>query len=119
MLPDLDLFGIALAHNNYMRNTGDRKHTGWERRSELTTDLGFAPASYAENLAFCECYLLEAVLEQERVVESIVNGWLDSKGHKENIEIETHSRSGLACSIAPCGADNRVLIYVTQIFADR
>ena len=67
-------YEVALEHTNYMISRGSISHDNFsERFDELTARVN--ARSVGENVAF-----------NYRTASDVVQGWLDSPGHRENIE---------------------------------
>jgi uncharacterized protein YkwD len=92
----------ATAHNIYMIEQGTPSHDNFQERSQnLRVKVG--AASVSENVGF-----------GYSTAESVVNAWLNSQGHKQNIENPGLTDFGISTK-----QDNNGKNYFTNIFVIR
>jgi len=89
---------MAIDHTNYMISIGEANHDGFEERAMILNAQENA-LSTAENVAQ---FFPNAA--------SVVNGWLESGGHRDNIE-GNFTHTGIAAVL-----DEQGRYYYTQIF---
>ncbi|NAS31043.1 CAP domain-containing protein [Flavobacteriaceae bacterium R38] len=93
-----DAYSIALEHTNYMIGQGQISHDNFSARAENLTQRVSAQR-VGENVAF-----------RYPTAESVVQAWLDSSGHRRNIEGDfTHT-----AIVARKNSDGDY--YFTQLF---
>ncbi|MCB0700769.1 MAG: CAP domain-containing protein [Chitinophagales bacterium] len=92
------LEAAAQKHSDYMKSTGNFSHTGsgGSNAGQRITDEGYTWSTYGENIA--ESYTSE---------EAVIQGWIESTGHCENIMNPAFTEMGVATSGS----------YWTQVFA--
>lgn len=97
---------IAREHSRNMARYKNFSHFGFDgRASKIKAKMG---NSYiAEN-----CYMYPAKKYDKHVVEKIVDGWMKSKGHRENILNSQFGRTGIGWVV------NHGYVYATQIFVE-
>jgi uncharacterized protein YkwD len=79
-------------------------HQGFEDRVkniQAVVNIGGA----AENVA---------ASDEKDLVNAVVNGWIQSQGHRENIENATYNISGMGVVV-----DGTGMYYFTQLFAKK
>jgi len=90
------LDSLAKGHSRYMAQAGTVSHKGFDARADkIFGELGTS-------------YVGENCAEGYYSAASLVEGWLNSPGHRENILDPSFRRTGIGCE------DN----YATQIFCD-
>jgi uncharacterized protein YkwD len=110
-MPQLDR--IASGHTQTMLEANVLSHDNWKgKRDRQILGLGFSGG--AENVAGGECYPSEI----QKTIEFVVLGWIESLGHRQNIETAKFTHTGMALLIRqhPQMSD-RVVFFATQIFA--
>ncbi|MBQ4822273.1 CAP domain-containing protein [Aquimarina sp. MMG016] len=90
--------GLAVDHTNYMIVQGDISHDNFNARGDILNEKENA-RNTAENVAYLY-----------RDAQSVVNGWLNSSGHKKNIE-GNYTYTGIAAI-----KDQQGRYYYTQLF---
>lgn len=105
LILDADVSAVAREHSDNMyAETVPFSHDGFEGRTEAIFDLRPSATAVGENVGYTFGY--------DEPVPIVVQGWLDSPPHKENIEGEwTHTGIGVA---EPPEADGTY--YFTQLF---
>ncbi|MFD1292207.1 CAP domain-containing protein [Lutibacter holmesii] len=99
-LKTLDIVsGVAESHTNYMIETGEVSHDNFSTRSEILMKNTQAK-TVGENVAY-----------GYGSAEGVVNGWLDSEGHRSVIENATYTHFGISTESNEHGRN-----YFTQIF---
>ncbi|HEY8399757.1 MAG TPA: CAP domain-containing protein [Cytophagaceae bacterium] len=94
-----ELFAAAKAHSSFMANHQVLTHEGFsERVSTIRTILGASGGS-AENIAY-----------GYTSAKAVVNSWLNSPGHKKNIEGD-YNVTGIGIAV-----DSKGVKYFTQLF---
>jgi uncharacterized protein YkwD len=89
----------AKNHNDYMIKTNNFGHDNFDTRYEtITKELGSG-------------YMGENVAKQQKTAKEVVDTWLNSKLHKENIEGDKYTSTGIAVT-----ADANGVLYFTNIF---
>jgi uncharacterized protein YkwD len=89
----------ARNHNEYMIKKGDISHDNFDTRyAVITKELGSG-------------YMGENVAKQQKTAKEVFGAWLNSKGHKENIEGDKYTTTGIAVT-----ADANGALYFTNIF---
>lgn len=106
---DAELTRMARVHSENMARQSFFNHKGPDgqglrERSRASGVYGFK--ALAENLAYTKGFA--------DMASSVVVGWMDSAGHRDNILNEEFTRSGIGVARA---ADGRV--YITQVFIAR
>jgi uncharacterized protein YkwD len=91
--------GVADGHTNYMVETGDVGHANFAQRSQYLMENAQAK-SVGENVAY-----------GFGTSQGVVNGWLSSEGHRENIENTKYTHFGISTESNSEGRN-----YFTQIF---
>ena len=89
---------LAIQHTNYMINQQKISHDNFDDRAAVLQNEENA-TGWAENVA-----------SRYPTAESVVNGWLNSSGHKRNIE-GNYTKTGIAAI-----KDSNGHYYFTQIF---
>jgi uncharacterized protein YkwD len=89
----------AKNHNDYMIKKGYIGHDNFNTRYEIITK------------EFGQGYIAENVAKQQKTAKDVVGAWLNSKGHKENIEGDKYITTGIAVT-----ADANGALYFTNIF---
>lgn len=112
----------AQGHNLYMHRANDFSHANFDgsdlSRGRSLLLRGFVKV--AENIAAGEIYPQQLLSAQNRGVlvnKKIVDGWMNSAGHRVNIEMPSFTHSGMAALIRPTN-NGLPLFFVTQIFAN-
>jgi uncharacterized protein YkwD len=86
-------------HNGYMIDKKSLSHDNFDvRYANATKELGAG-------------YMGENVASKYKTAKQVVEGWIASKGHKENIESNKYTTTGIAVT-----ADVNGNLYFTQIF---
>jgi uncharacterized protein YkwD len=102
-LPTLEplnvISGVADGHTNYMIETGDVGHANFAERSQYLMKNAQAK-SVGENVAYGYA-----------TAQGVMNGWLKSDGHRENIENINYTHFGISTE-----SNNEGRNYFTQIF---
>jgi uncharacterized protein YkwD len=102
-LPSLEplnvISGVADGHTNYMIETGDVGHANFAQRSQFLMENAQAK-SVGENVAY-----------GFGTAKGVMNGWLNSEGHRENIENINYTHFGISTESNSEGRN-----YFTQIF---
>lgn len=101
-----------MAENNYFSHTSPDGGTMTDRYDrfgyECRIPLGeYRYATGAENIFM---YGSSAPSEEE-LAQMVVDGWMDSEGHRANIVDENHRRQGIGVAVSDDGS-----VYVTQNF---
>jgi len=93
------IYQEAVSHSNFMIENSTMSHEGFsERAARITDTLGVGRVG--ENVAY-----------GYSSAEAVVEGWLNSDGHRRNIENPDYNLTGISASL---NDDNRY--YFTQIF---
>lgn len=92
----------ADTHTNYMVETGQVNHANFGRRHQNLVNFAGAK-SVAENVAY-----------GYSSAEAVVNAWLNSEGHRENIENADFTDFGISTE-----SNNEGRYYFTNIFIKR
>ncbi len=93
-----EIAGIALEHTQYMIGKNKISHDNFDARFIEVRKLVNA-VSFGENVA-----------SRQRTAQEVVTGWLNSPGHRENIEGDyTHTGIGIQ-------KDTKNNYYFTQLF---
>ena len=95
---------VARSHSSAMAS-GKRpfSHVGFEDRAKAIAAFIHAPRGFAENVAYDS-------RSDARLAELIVQGWIRSAEHRENLEGD-YDRTGVGVAVAPNGWR-----YFTQIY---
>ncbi len=102
-LKTLDIVSsVAEGHTNYMIQTGQISHDNFPKRSETLIKNANAKA-VGENVAY-----------GYGSAESVVNGWLNSEGHREVIESTKYTHFGISTE---CNSEGRN--YFTHMFINK
>ncbi|SNR61785.1 Cysteine-rich secretory protein family protein [Lutibacter agarilyticus] len=102
-LKTLDIVsGVAEGHTNYMIETGQISHDNFPKRSEVLIKNAKAKA-VGENVAY-----------GYGSAEAVVNGWLNSEGHREVIESTKYTHFGISTE---CNSEGRN--YFTHMFINK
>ena len=105
-VPKLDVFNIvsneAITHTDYMIETGDVSHANFGTRSQNLITYASA-TSVAENVAY-----------GYNSAEAVVNAWLNSDGHRVNIENASYTDFGISTK-----KNDEGRYYFTNIFIRR
>lgn len=104
-----ELDAIALEHSQKIAS-GEigYSHEGFGNRVKEIKKYAYVPYKVNENL-----YEFKP-LEPKTVAKTALKGWVDSPGHKKNMEREGHLFTGVGVAISPNGT-----YYVTQIFVGK
>lgn len=104
LLPSDEIANIARTHSANME-TGDVPfgHTGLDQRLELIAKV-MTVESVAENVAYN--------MGMSDPIQTAVEGWIESAGHRKNIENASYNRTGVGIVI-----NNEGEYYLTQLFA--
>ena len=94
--------GVADSHTNYMITTGLVNHDNFSIRAEKLK-LNASAKSVAENVAYGFA-----------TAQGVVNGWLNSEGHRKAIEDPTKTHFGISTESNSEGRN-----YFTQIFIQK
>jgi uncharacterized protein YkwD len=108
-LPPLGRVGfldaLARQHSKQMAKRDNCDHVGFDRRADrVQKEIG--RLAVGEN-----CYMCPAEVWDDAVVERVVNGWLKSDEHRDNMLKSEYRRTGIGVRF------NRGHVYVTQIYA--
>lgn len=96
---DESMYLHAVVHTKYMIDQESISHANFESRANaLSEEIG--ASAFAENVA-----------AGQRNAQAVVDAWLNSSGHKENIEGD-YNLTGIAAI-----RNNEGVMYYTQIFA--
>jgi len=96
---------LARQHSRRMAKRDSCDHIGFEHRADrVQREIG--PLAVGEN-----CYMCPAEVWGDATVERVVNGWLKSDGHRDNILKSEYRRTGIGIRF------NSSHVYVTQIYA--
>lgn len=114
---DETLRDIARYHSERMAEEDFFSHTGpnGETLSDRFNRFGYECSTSGENIA--QSWVYEDVIgygyigSEEDFAEAVVADWMDSSGHRENINHEVWQRQGIGVAISDNGA-----VYVTQNF---
>ena len=102
-LQSLDIIsGVAEGHTNYMIETGEVSHDNFATRSEQLIKDAHA-ISVGENVGY-----------GYGTAEGVVNGWLNSEGHRKIIENSDYTHFGISTEL-----DSKGRNYFTQIFINK
>lgn len=102
-LNSLDIVsGVAEGHTNYMIENGQISHDNFPERSEALIKSAKAKA-VGENVAY-----------GYGSAEAVVNGWLNSEGHREVIESTKYTHFGISTESNSEGRN-----YFTHIFINK
>ena len=102
-LKTLDIVsGVAEGHTNYMIENGEISHDNFPTRSEILMKNTQAK-TVGENVAY-----------GYGSAEGVVNGWLNSEGHRSVIENSTYTHFGISTESNIQGRN-----YFTQIFINK
>lgn len=93
------IYWEASAHTSYMINENAISHDNFQERTDILKQSLNANA-FAENVAY-----------GQRNAQEVVTAWLNSSGHKKNIE-GNYNYTGIKATRNPSGQ-----LYFTQIFA--
>lgn len=91
--------GVADGHTNYMIEVGDVNHDNFSQRSQTLINEASAK-SVGENVAY-----------GFTTAQGVVNGWLNSEGHRDIIENPDYTHFGISTD-----ANSENKNYFTQIF---
>lgn len=129
---DPDLAAIARSHSadmagqNFFSHTNLRGQSPTDRGSSVGYDCRKDYGSYytyglAENIAYSSLYgsyrtrageiVSKDYYEIEELAELVVDGWMDSPGHRENITKDSYDVQGIGIAI-----DANEQVYITQNF---
>ncbi len=101
---DSTLCAIALQHSQNMAKGKVRfGHGGFKQRLEQAIGAGIA-SSLGENV-----FMSSGISSPEEALEA----WIDSKGHRENLQDRSWKKVGYGISVAKDGRT-----YYTQLFSD-
>jgi uncharacterized protein YkwD len=114
---DEDLREIARYHSERMVEEDFFSHTGpnGETLGDRLSRFGYDCSAAGENIA--QSWVYEDVIghgyidSEEDLAEAVVADWMDSSGHRENINRDTWQRQAIGVAISDDGA-----VYVTQNF---
>lgn len=100
-----DMATISRVHSQQMANEQvPFGHQGFEERvKNIQTVINISGA--AENVA---------ASDEKVLVNAVVNGWIQSQSHRENIENKTYNISGMGVAV-----DGQGMYYFTQLFAQK
>jgi uncharacterized protein YkwD len=104
-----ELDAIALEHSQKIAS-GEigYSHDGFGDRVKNIKKYAYVPYKVNENL-----YEFKP-LDPKTVAKTALKGWIDSPGHKKNMERQGHLFTGVGVAISPNGT-----YYVTQIFVGK
>jgi uncharacterized protein YkwD len=103
LTPNPVLFRVARAHSANMARKGEMKHElDGKTPAQRVDDAGYDYRHMGENIAMSD---------GEVALEKIVQGWMDSKGHRENILDPRNVETGLGVA-----RNDKGEIYFTQVF---
>ena len=129
---DSDLAAIARSHSadmagqNFFSHTNLRGQSPTDRGSSVGYDCRKDYGSYytyglAENIAYSSLYgsyrtrageiVSKDYYEIEELAELVVDGWMDSPGHRENILKDSYDVQGIGVAV-----DANEQVYITQNF---
>ncbi len=115
LIRDMQLDDAARHHSKEMAEEGYFKHDSpraeLKEHSSRIYNVGLTDYATGENLSFL---WPGEVLSNEELSKIIVQGWLDSEGHRETMLTGDYDYSGIGLYVNEEGA-----IYSTQLFADR
>lgn len=94
--------GVADGHTAYMIETGDVGHANFAERTQYLMKNAQAN-SVGENVAY-----------GYRTAQGVMNGWLNSEGHRKNIENSKYTHFGISTESNSEGRN-----YFTQIFISK
>ena len=105
LLPEPHLAGVARAHSRDMAERGYFKHLSPEGRdtAERALRAGIRYRRIGENIAFN--------LGAKRPVETAMEGWMGSKGHRDTILERRYTHTGVGVALSEEGG-----LYFTQVF---
>ena len=102
-----ELYLIALAHSKDMAHKRvPFGHKGFARRCRMVT---YQHRGFYENVAYCS-YLDN----NDKLSEEVVNGWINSPGHKRNMLANAN-----LSAVAAYATESSDIYYFTQLFALR
>lgn len=104
------LSAIALQHSRHMaiHDKFDHESVDGDRAQDRYEAYGHDTSSVGENIAFRQPH---ASASPSEIARSVVDGWMDSTGHRENILRDRFEEEGIGVYMLP---DRTV--YVTQNF---
>ena len=95
------LYDLAAKHSKYMVDRNQLSHDNFNERAEIILyELG--GSAVGENVAM-----------GYRTANSVVNGWLNSQGHRENIEGSRFTKTGISAV-----RNSQGIYYYTQVFSN-
>ena len=101
---------IALEHSESMKRLDRLSHDGASERHSQVIRTGLE-TGFGENCARGECEEWEFPEE----FDLLVPGWIKSLGHKEVLETDAFTHTGIGFAVKKEGS--RIYYYATQIFA--
>lgn len=99
----------ARLHSKYMAESGDFNHT--------QTKTGSTPQNRIEAAGYTWRTFGENIAAGQRTPEDVVNGWLDSDGHCDNIMNPAFTQLGVGYVLSSGASGQRAMPYWTQNFA--
>ena len=107
-LPPLGRIGflddLARKHSRNMGERASCDHDGFNKRADkIQKEIG--PVAVGEN-----CYMCPGEIWDSIVAQKVVEVWLESDGHRDNILKSDYRRTGIGIRF------NRGHVYVTQIY---
>jgi len=102
-LQKLDIVSyVATTHTDYMIETGNVDHTGFEQRQQDLVENAGAK-SVGENVAY-----------GYKTSEGVVNAWLNSDSHRALIENNNFTHFGISTEKNALGRDYYTLIFIKK-----
>ena len=104
----LALQSAAQGHSTYMARSGKYSHTGHhgESAGNRTKAAGYSGGYIGENI-----YRYSSRRDQKRLAKNLVDGWMQSPGHRKNILNRDYRHLGVGIAVGGGGK-----VYATQNF---